>query len=580
MAIRWMGWLGLAAAVVAGCVTGPSERARFRELSDRYVATHFAARPVEAVGLGWHQYDGKFEVPTRERIAAERRRLEEFDAALRAIDGRRLGKADRLDLEILRGVVAQGLWTIDVQRSWTRNPMFYVGAVDLTIYLKRDFKLLRERVADMTAILGQAPAVFAAGRSNLNVVLPRPFVEVAIDMAQGTASFLEKDVLAAAQKCGDPAVLGAFEAANRRAVQECRGFAEWLRNERLRIADQSFAVGRDGFAEMLRAEGITATPEAILENGMRELKAEQARFAAAAREIDPGRTTVEVSKLIQRDHPTAAGLIEDTRRNLEAIRAFVVGRGLVTVPSEVRAQVAETLPPFRSTSFASMDTPGPFETRATEAYYYVTPVEPEWPAAQAEEWLSAFNYYTTDVVSIHEAYPGHYTQFLALNASRATTVQKVFPSYSFAEGWAHYTEQMVLEAGFMQPADPARAPAAERVKAAKYRMAQSMEALLRLCRLCCAVRLHCNDMTVDEATRFFVENAYYEEKPARSEAVRGTFDPGYLYYTLGKLEILRLREMERARLGRRFDLRRFHDGLLSHGAPPVGLLGRHGVGVE
>lgn len=570
----------MAAALVAGCVTGPSERARFRELSDRYVATHFAARPVEAVGLGWHQYDGKFEVPARERIAAERRRLEEFDAAFRAIDGGRLGKADRLDLEILRGVVAQGLWTIDVQRPWTRNPMFYVGAVDLTIYLKRDFKPLRERVADMTAILNQAPAVFAAGRSNLNVVLPRPFVEVAIDMAQGTASFLEKDVLAAAQKCGDPAVLGAFEAANRRAVQECRGFADWLRNERLRIADQSFAVGRDGFAEMLRAEGLTATPEAILEMGMRELKAEQARFAAAAREIDPGRTTAEVSKLIQRDHPTAAGLIEDTRRNLEAIRAFVVGRGLVTVPSEVRAQVAETLPPFRSTSFASMDTPGPFETRATEAYYYVTPVEPEWPAAQAEEWLSAFNYYTTDVVSIHEAYPGHYTQFLALNASRATTVQKVFPSYSFAEGWAHYTEQMVLEAGFMQPADPARATAAERVKAAKYRMAQSMEALLRLCRLCCAVRLHCNDMTVDEATRFFVENAYYEEKPARSEAVRGTFDPGYLYYTLGKLEILRLREMERARLGRRFDLRRFHDGLLSHGAPPVGLLGRHVVGVE
>ena len=219
-----------------------------------------------------------------------------------------------------------------------------------------------------------------------------------------------------------------------------------------------------------------------------------------------------------------------------------------------------------------MDTPGPFETRATEAYYYVTPVEPDWKPEQAEEWLSAFNYYTTDVVSIHEAYPGHYVQFLALNASRAGTVQKVFPSYSFAEGWAHYTEQMVLEAGFMQVSDPTRATREERVRAAKYRLAQSDEALLRLCRLCCAVQLHCNGMSVEEATRFFRDNCHYEEKPARSEATRGTFDPGYLYYTLGKLQILQLRETARREAGQRFSLRRFHDELLAHGAPPIRLL--------
>jgi uncharacterized protein (DUF885 family) len=321
---------------------------------------------------------------------------------------------------LLKLVVARERWAQEVQRNWTRNPMMYAGWVDVSFYLKRDFKPLRERVADMTAILEKAPAVYAAGRTNLGVVLPRPFVETAIDVAQGTASFLEKDVLAAARKCGDPAVLWAFERANAKAVEETRAFAAWLKSERLPVSDQAYAVGRDGFADMLKSEGIMMSPEEILAMGLRELKAEQERFDAAAREIDPSRPAIAVFKSIQKDHPTAAGLLPDTRKNLEAIRAFVVGKNLVTIPSEVRARVEETLPPFRSTSFASMDTPGPFETKATEAYYYVTPVEPDWPVAQAEEWLSAFNYYTTDVVSIHEAYPGHYVQFLALNASKAT----------------------------------------------------------------------------------------------------------------------------------------------------------------
>jgi hypothetical protein len=219
-----------------------------------------------------------------------------------------------------------------------------------------------------------------------------------------------------------------------------------------------------------------------------------------------------------------------------------------------------------------METPGPFETKATEAYYYVTPVEPEWAPAQKEEWLTAFNYYTTDVVSIHEAYPGHYVQFLALNASRASTVQKVFGSYSFSEGWAHYTEQMVLDEGFGAPTQPAKATRAEHVRAAKYRLAQSDEALLRLCRLCVSVQMHCQGMTLEAGTQFFRDNCYYEDKPAHQEALRGTFDPGYCFYTLGKLQLLKLRDDWRAQEGAAFSLQRFHDEVLRHGTPPVRLL--------
>ncbi len=565
-------WLALILACLPACAPIGRRGEALREVSEGFVRSHFAARPIEAVALGWHEHDGRFVVPTAAAVRAEQARLHRYGALLGGMDEGGLRREELLDLRLLRLAVLQGLWGIETERAWQRNPMDYAGALDVSFYLRRDFKPLRERVADMAAILRRAPEVFAAARENLEPILPRPFVETGIEVARATASFLENDVLRAARLCGDPSVLGAFEPANAVAARECRAFAAWLERERLPHATEAFALGRDGYVRLLRAEGVEASPEDILAAGMKELAAEQARFEAAAREIDPVQPAAAVFKAIQRDHPTAEGLLPDTRRNLETIRGFVVSRRLVTIPSEVRARVEETLPPFRATSFASMDTPGPFESRATEAYYYVTPVERDWSPQQAEEWLSAFNFYTTDIVSIHEAYPGHYTQFLALNASRATTVQKVFPSYIFSEGWAHYTEQMVLEAGFMQPQDPARATPAERIRAAKYRLAQSDEALLRLCRLCCSVRMHCQGMTVDEATRFFREHCHYEEKPARSEAMRGTHDPGYLFYTLGKMEILALRDAARRQAGDRFDLRRFHDELLAHGAPPPALL--------
>lgn len=567
----------LAGVVAAGCAlrrppeTGPAARA-FHSFADRFLAAHFAERPLEAVALGLHAHDGRLVVPTRAWVESEIRRLHAARAELGALPAGRPGTDLRLEQRLLEAVIDRELWTLEVQQGWRRNPMTYAGALDVSVYLKRSFKPLAARVADMTSILRQARALFAAARTNLDPVLPRPLVEMAIEVGRGTESFLDREVRQAAGTVGDRAVGEPFAHALGDALGEIRRYLDWLRQERLPGAGGQFALGREAFVGMLRAERIDLSPEAILDQGRRELRAEQERFDAAARVIDPTRPPIEVFRSIQREHPTPASLLADTRRNLERIRQFVVDRDLVTIPREVRARVEETLPPFRATSFASMDTPGPFERVATEAYYYVTPVEPDWTPAQQEEWLTALNYYTTDVVSIHEVYPGHYTQFLALNASRAGRVAKVFPSYSFAEGWAHYTEQMVLEAGFMQVADPARASRPEVVRAAKYRMAQSDEALLRLCRLCAAIRLHCQGAGLEEVTRFFQEHCHYEEKPARQEALRGVYDPAYLYYTLGKWQILQWRAERQAREGAAFSLKHFHDQLLSHGAPPLGLL--------
>jgi uncharacterized protein (DUF885 family) len=530
---------------------------------------YLAWRPQQGTGLGLHAYDGQITDFSRASIDGELARLRRFDSALAAIPVNQLSPAMSHDYRLLRSAIANEVFNFVDAESYTQNPMTYARALDVNIYIKRDFAPLDRRIESLTAILQQAPRIYAAARANLADTLPKPFVETAIEVANGAADFLAKDLVTALKDVTNEVVMKPFRLANDRAIAELRGFAEWLKTEKLPKAHDRFALGREKYQRMLHAaEMIDLPPEKILEIGLKELKREQAVFAETAKKIDPSKPAIEVFKAIQKDHPTAAGLIPDTRKNLDAIRQFLIDRQIISMPSEVRARVEETPQFDRATSFASMDTPGPFERKATEAYYYVTPVEPDWTPQQAEEWLTAFNYYTTDVVSIHEAYPGHYTQFLHLNASKATRLEKIINSYAFVEGWAHYCEQMLIDEGFGANGRGADAE----LKAAKYRLAQSDEALLRTCRLCCSIKMHCEGMSVSDAAKFFVDNCYYEEKPAKSEAMRGTYDPQYLFYTLGKLQILKLRADWQKQEGPAYSLKRFHDEMLKFGAPPIRLL--------
>lgn len=552
---------------------GADANAVFGKVAGEFVRFFHDAKPLAGVALGWHEYDGRYEIPTSANNQRFLQGLLEFQKRFAAMDPSQLSLQSRRDLSVIENQIGTSLLFAQQFRWMERSPLAYADQPDVSIYLKRDWKPWADRVRDITRILRMAPDHFAAARTNLEPRLPKPWIELAILVAEGTAGFWEKDVAAEVARVEDPVLRGEFAVANTAALRSARDFVHWLKTDRLPQAVDDFALGRNGFGRLLGLEKIHLSPERVREIAQRELKAEQARFVEAGREIDPSRPATEVFLAIQKDHPTEQNLIPDTRRNLEAIRKFVVDHQLVTIPSDVRAQVKETLPPFRATSFASMDTPGPFESKATAAYYYVTPTEPDWTPQQKDEWLTAFNYYTTDVVSIHEAYPGHYVQFLALNASDATTPAKVFGSYAFTEGWAHYTELLLIEAGFAGPTPMTKPPRPEdRLRAARYRMAQSNESLLRLARLCCAIDLHCFGMSVDQATRFFVENAYYQEKPARSEALRGTMDPGYGFYTLGKLQLLKLRSDWKAQEGDRFSLQRFHDEVLRHGMPPIRIL--------
>jgi len=549
--------------------------AAFVRLADEYISGYLAWRPQAGTGLGLHEYDGKLTDYSRASVETELGRLKSFARRLADLNTNGLSTGAFYDYRVLRSAIQRETFGFDRMDIFRQNPMTYAGALDVSIYIKRDFAPLGQRVRSLIAILNQAPPLFAAARANLAAELPRPQVQTAIEQSEGTADFLAKDLVAALKEVKDDKLMEEFRAANRRAIEELHGYAAWLKEQKLPKANDRYALGREKYMELLQyGELVSASPERLLEIGVRELRRQQEVFARAARQIQPDKKPLEVFKAIQHDHPTESGLIADTAKDLEMLRRFLVDHRLITLPSTVRPRVAETPQFLRATSFASMDTPGPFESKATEAYYYVTPVEPDWTPRQKEEWLTAFNYYTTDVVSIHEVYPGHYVQFLALKASPATRLEKTFSSYAFVEGWAHYCEQMMLDEGFGR--DGRTAPAGTSVppdiRAAKYRLAQADEALLRLCRLCVSIRMHCQGMTVEEAAQFFQDNCYYEPKAAAQEAVRGTFDPEYLYYTLGKLEILKLREDYRKQEGTSFTLRRFHDEMVRHGAPPIRLL--------
>jgi uncharacterized protein (DUF885 family) len=546
--------------------------AEYEAIAEEYIKGYFAARPLLGTSLGLHEYDGRISDYSRLALDAELARLKRFEDRLNKFDLEKLGQRQSIDLRILQAAVREEIFQRQDMAMYERNPMSYARAADLNIYIKRNFAPLEDRLRSIIAIEAQVPNIVIAAKTNLEPVLPKPYVELAIQIARGSADFLRKNLIEAVGELRDEHLRSDFQEANRKAAAALNEYANWLERERLPKATAKFALGPDRFQRFLaQTELVDMAPDKLLEIGLTELKKEQTAFAEAAKVIDPDKSAAEVFKQIQSEHPTADSLLPNISRDLEDIRKFVAAHKLVTIPSEVRAKVKETPQFQRATSFASMDTPGPFEKRGNEAYYYVTPPDSSWPDKQKEEWLTSFNNYNADVISLHEVYPGHYVQFLHLNASPTNKVEKMFGDYGFIEGWAHYCEKMALDEGFGAAGGNSPSPDSSK-RAAKFRMAQAESAMLRLCRLCAAIKLHTQGATVEDAIKFFQDNCYYEEKPARTEAMRGTFDPAYLNYTLGKLQILKLRDDYKAQEGDNFSLQKFHNELLNHGMPPIRLL--------
>ena len=303
-------------------------------------------------------------------------------------------------------------------------------------------------------------------------------------------------------------------------------------------------------------EGVEIPLAELLAKGQAQLAKDYAAFVETAKRIDPSKTPAQVMKSLSDEHPKPETLISSVARSVEGARRYLVEKDLVTIPSEVRPKVTETPPFARSGSFASMDTPGAYETKATEAFYYVTPVEPEWDAKHQEEHLRLYNPYVVSIIDVHEVWPGHYLQFLYAPRFPTKTRKLVFCGTN-AEGWAHYGEQMMVDEGF-GGGDP------------KYRLAQLQEALLRDCRYVVGIQLHTQGMSVEDGAKVFVEKGFQEPANAYEEARRGAYNPTYLYYTLGKIQIQELRDEYRAKKGA--SLKQFHDAFVAQGGLPIALV--------
>jgi uncharacterized protein (DUF885 family) len=509
----------------------------------------FRFSPSQARVVGDHAFDGLVGDASASTIQARIREIDDQREMLARAEG--LSADQEVDRRALLGHVQASGFALADQRTPFTEPLYYAGdgsELDVSPYLKRQYAPLGQRLASLRKHLDGYAGYLEAARDNLEVSLPRPNLEIAIEAAAGQAEYLEGEVLAVARH--DPATVARIDA----AIAQVRSFVRFLESRRA-TAHALDPLGADRFRQILALREMIELDLPVLERMIRDDVARNTERAdALAREIAPGQGISGALAVLEQHHPTAASIVADVSDMLESIRTFVLERGLLSIPSEVRCLVKPT-PSYASYVSAALDSAGPLESTARESYYYVTVPTPAWGAAKSEEWLRYLNYSVLTNISIHEAYPGHYVQALhERNASSLT--RRVFWVQSTGEGYAHYCEQMMVEAGFS--ADP------------RFELAQKMDALLRDCRALVALGLHCQRMSMREAVEVFMQVGHQSELPATREAMRGAWDPLYLTYTLGKLLIHELRHEQERRPG--YTLRSFHDAFLDCGNLPIRLI--------
>jgi uncharacterized protein (DUF885 family) len=566
------GVLGVVAAVACGprertggapSVTGDTS---FVQLTHQYFEDYYRRQPTRATYLGIHTYDDRLEDYSRQAVQEALKTAKDFRQRVAAIDSGTLSESNQLDREQLLHELDSRVLTLETIRPWERDADSYSSGVTNSAYImiKRRFAPPEVRLKNLIAREKAVPAALAEARRNLDNP-PKIFTEIAIEQIDGNRAFFETAVAAAFPEVTDPALVAEFKAANDAVIAALADYKKWLAEDLLPRSNGSFAIGADAYRRKLLADEMIDVPlDELLRMAEQDLRRNQAAFLETATTIDSRRPALEVLKAVESQHPPADKLLAVTQSELDAVGKFMTANKIITIPDAAPVQVQETPPFLRATTTASMEIPGPFETVATEAYYNMTLPDPKWPDREKEAFMSEWYYALITNVSVHEVWPGHYLQFLYAR-HLPSEARKILGSASNTEGWAHYCEQMVVEQGFHGD-DP------------RYRLAQIQDALLRNARFVVGIKLHTQGMTVSEAEQYFVKEAYQPASVARTESKRGTGDPTYGYYTMGKLMILKLRDDYRARMGARFSLQDFHDKFISLGPLSLPLMRRAMLG--
>jgi len=541
----------------------------FEKLSNEYFdQVYFHYGPTNATAAGVHQYDGQLEDFSGKTIDAEIAALKSFEKRIEAIhpDEAKEGFVPRSDREMMLGNIRSELLTLETIRPWEKNADNYSSACanGAFVLMERKFASPDERLRSLVSREKQMPALLEAARVNLKDP-PHIYTEIAIEQLPDIVSFFEKDVPLAFADTRDGALKAKFAQTNAGVIAGLKSYLNWLRTDLLPRSNGDYRIGADTFQKKLAYDEMVDTPlDKLLEIGWADLKKNQAHFNQVAKELEPAKEPAAVVEQLGSNHPAPDHLLDAFRATFDGLVSFIRANHIVTIPSDVRPIVEETPPFMRATTFASMDTPGPFEKNATEAYFNVTLPDPSMKPEEVEGFMHSFNIGTVISTAVHEAYPGHYIQFLWVPQA-PSKVRKLLGANTNVEGWAHYTEQMMLDEGYGQPG----AGAKDERESKFLRLGQLQDALLRNARFIVGIEMHTGKMSLDEAVAFFQKEGYQSKETAMVEAKRGTSDPTYLYYTLGKLEIMKLREDMKKKQGAAFSLEEFHNNFLRQGFPPI-----------
>ena len=541
----------------------------FEKLSNEYFdQVYFHYGPTNATAAGVHQYDGQLEDFSGKTIDAEIAALKSFEKRIEAIhpDEAKEGFVPRSDREMMLGNIRSELLTLETIRPWEKNADNYSSACanGAFVLMERKFASPDERLRSLVSREKQMPALLEAARVNLKDP-PHIYTEIAIEQLPDIVSFFEKDAPLAFADTRDGALKAKFAQTNAGVIAGLKSYLNWLRTDLLPRSNGDYRIGADTFQKKLAYDEMVDTPlDKLLEIGWADLKKNQAHFNQVAKELEPAKEPAAVVEQLGSNHPAPDHLLDAFRATFDGLVSFIRANHIVTIPSDVRPIVEETPPFMRATTFASMDTPGPFEKNATEAYFNVTLPDPSMKPEEVEGFMHSFNIGTVISTAVHEAYPGHYIQFLWVPQA-PSKVRKLLGANTNVEGWAHYTEQMMLDEGYGQPG----AGAKDERESKFLRLGQLQDALLRNARFIVGIEMHTGKMSLDEAVAFFQKEGYQSKETAMVEAKRGTSDPTYLYYTLGKLEIMKLREDMKKKQGAAFSLEEFHNNFLRQGFPPI-----------
>jgi uncharacterized protein (DUF885 family) len=515
--------------------------------------------PTHATFDGVHTHDDLLEDMSRQAIDTETHALAGYLRRLDEISRDGLTPLERLEHRMLTANLQARMFELEAVRTWEKNPQHYSDLLASSLAGQTLFchAPASERARRVLSKLRQTPRLIQAARDNVKDP-PGIYVKVGIETMRGALKFIDEELPRAFKDVDDLHLLGDLADAQTEASQAVGSYVEYLETEAAPKARASFRLGKDKFEQKLRLEeGLAMPVDRLLAIATRELKATQEAFKSLAGRMNGG-DPLETWARTKAEHPAPGELVEKGREQLDELATFLERQSIITLPPGEKITVAPT-PDFYRWSFASMWMPGPFETKPTRAYYYLTDVDRSWPPERQDEHLRDYNYPTLWSISIHEVYPGHFLHYQHLRRVESKTRKSImFAAASFVEGWAHYCEQMMIEAGFGRQDDG-------------IKLGQLAESLIRLARFIVCIRLHAEDMSVEQGVRFFRDEAFMEEASARREAERGTFDPTYLVYSVGKLMLLKLRQDCKQQQGKSFSLRAFHDTLLGQGTAPFWL---------